>query len=258
VSDADRAVRAAEYLAALRRGDARPRVLPAALAPRNEAEAYEVQRELARALKEAIGGWKVAVDAHQQGTYAPIFAADIHPTPARVSGGGTAPLGIEPEVAFRLGRALPQLSTSAHYSREQVIDAVEVAHAAIEILASRFEIPGGPSPLEHLADNMSNVGLALSAPCAHWRSLDLCTIPLRLEIGAAGGTAGAQEARGGHALGDPLIPLLWLANQRAREGGLEAGAIITTGSYAGLHYAARGARARVEFTGLGTVLLEVG
>jgi len=257
VSDADRAVRAAGFLAAQHRGAPRPRALPTELAPRSEAEAYEVQRELARELGAAIGGWKVAMHAPDRGTYAPIFAADIHRTPARVSGGEAARLAIEPEIAFQLRRDLPPLGAASRYSREQLIDAIEAAYAVIEILISRLASQGFPPPLEHLADNMSNGGLVLSAPSSQWQPLDLRTIPLRLQIGAADGTATTHEARGGHGLGDPLIPLLWLVNERSRAGGLKAGEIITTGSYAGLHFAARGARASVEFTGLGTALLEV-
>jgi 2-keto-4-pentenoate hydratase len=53
------------------------------------------------------------------------------------------------------------------------------------------------------------------------------------------------------------MPLLWLVNHLARRGGgARAGECITTGSYAGLHQAPRGAQVRVEFDGLGALCLE--
>ena len=75
---------------------------------------------------------------------------------------------------------------------------------------------------------------------------------------AAPATPSTYQSRGGHPLNDPLAPLLWLVNDRARCGeGLRAGDVITTGSYAGLHYAMQGATVTVEFNGLGIVHLEV-
>jgi hypothetical protein len=56
---ADRARRAAEYLAQLRRAGA----LPADLAPRSEQQAYAVQRALTQTLGARVGAWKVAMSS---------------------------------------------------------------------------------------------------------------------------------------------------------------------------------------------------
>lgn len=51
---------------------------------------------------------------------------------------------------------------------------------------------------------------------------------------------------------------VWLVNDRAAAGhGIRAGDFVTTGSYAGLLYAARGTRVSAHFAGLGTARLEV-
>jgi len=254
-----RSDRAASYLLDLRRGAPPPPSLPAELAPADEAEAYEVQRAVARTLGAAVGGWKVAMNTPSHGAFAPIFARDMQQSPARLDAPCAAGVGIEPEVAFKLGRDLPPLGEGRGYSRDQLREAIDSAHAAIEIVVSRYQSHAGAAPLARLADNISNGGLILSAPCAQWRSLELHSLPLRLAITAAGDQLPTlHQARGGHPLGDPLIPLLWLANDRAQSGeGLRAGDVITTGSYAGLHPAVRGAQVTVEFSGLGTVLLEV-
>jgi 2-keto-4-pentenoate hydratase len=254
----DRAQRAAQFLLGLRRAGPRPRSLPAELAPQNEQEAYQVQRELCHALAAQVGAWKVAVSSPDQGTSAPIFADQLHASPARVACLISDSLGIEPEVAFSLRHDLPGLPHGARYRREELIDAIDAAYAAIEIVVSRFQSHDGAAPLDRLADNISNGGLVLGAPCRDWRRLDLRTLPLRLTIHSPDGTRAEHASRGGHPLGDPLVALLWLVNDRARAGaGIRAGEPITTGSYAGLRYAARGARVAVEFAGLGAATLEV-
>ncbi len=258
MSRADRAQRAAQLLLSLRRAGPRPSSLPPELAPRTELEAYQVQRELTIARGTQVGGWKVAMSSPEQGTSAPVFADEVYRSPAAVECVIGERLGIEPEVTFTLRRDLPTLAHGALYERDQLIEAIDAAHAAIEIVVSRFQSHDGAAPLDRLADNISNGGLVLAAPCRDWRSLDLANLPLRLTIQAPDGSKTEHASLGGHPLGDPLTPLLWLVNHRAqRRGGVRAGEPITTGSYAGLRYAKRGARVTVEFTGLGTATLQV-
>jgi len=271
LSDQDRARRAAHYLLQLRTTSAnsasgssgaasvRPSALPAPLAARSEQEAYEVQREFVRACGLPVGGWKVAMSSPEQGTYAPILRSEIYPSPARVACTTPQGLGIEPEVCFSLRQNLPGLAHGAPYRREQLLEAIDAAYAAIEIVVSRFQSHDGAPPLDRLADNISNGGLVLGAPHHDWRTVDLASVPLQMVLQAPDGSRRQHTSRGGHPLGDPLVALLWLVNDRAQAGaGLRAGELVTTGSYAGLHYAMPGAGVRVEFAGLGAVVLEVG
>jgi 2-keto-4-pentenoate hydratase len=254
----DRPQRAAQFLLGLRGPGPRPSSLPHELSPQSEQEAYRVQREVARALGAHAGGWKVAMSSADRGTSAPIFDHHIYPSPARVPCWDGDSLGIEPEVAFSLRRDLPPLPDGARYQREQLIEAIDAAYAGIEIVTSRFQSHDGAPPLDRLADNISNGGLVVDAPCHDWRRLDLRTVPLHLTLQGPDGTRTEHASRGGHPLGDPLAALLWLVNDRAQGGtGMRAGELITTGSYAGLRYAPRGTRVSVEFAGLGTTTLEV-
>ena len=258
MNPADRPLHAAQFLLGLRASGPRPSSLPPELSPQSEPEAYPVQREVARALGAQAGAWKVAMSRDDQGTSAPIFERDVYASPARVPCRDGDSLGIEPEVAFRLRRDLAPLPGGARYQREQLIEAIDAAYAAIEIVVSRFQSHDGAAPLDRLADNISNGGLVLGAPCHDWRALDLRTVPLRLTMQAADGTRTQHASRGGHPLGDPIAALLWLVNDRAHGGtGLRAGELVTTGSYAGLRYAPRGMRVSAEFAGLGTTTLEV-
>jgi len=254
---AERAERAAEVLLRLRAAGPRPRSLPAELAPASELEAYAIQRALALRLGAQVGGWKVSMSTPERGTWAPIFAENLYPSPARVGSRIADSLGIEPEVAFSLSRALSP-RPGARYSREEVFDAIEGAHAAIEIVVSRFQSHEGAEPLDRLADNISNAGLVFGPPCREWQRLDLRSLALRLTVRSEDGTSTEHAASGGHPLGDPLTPLLWLINELSQRGiGAPAGTLITTGSYAGLRAAPAGARVLVEFAGLGAALLDV-
>jgi 2-keto-4-pentenoate hydratase len=249
----ERLQRAAQYLAGLRQSGPRPRSLPNELAPRDEAEAYQLQQQVAIALGATCGGWKVAMSGLNAGSYAPVYALDIHPTGATVRSAIREQLGVEPEVAFRLKRALP---SGRQYSRDEVIDAIGAAYAAIEIVISRFQVHETAAPLDRLADNISNGGLVLSAALERWQQLDFQTLPLTMTLTPKGGEPSVHRSHGGHPQGDPLLPMTWIVNERAARGlGMQAGDVVTTGSFAGLHYLARDGRVRVEFEGLGAVEL---
>ena len=151
---------------------------------------------------------------------------------------------------------MPPLGPGHRYGCEQVLDAIDAAYAAIEIVTSRFRSHEGAPRLDRLADNISNAGLVISAPCRDWRSLALSALPLRFTLEAGDGNAQVHEAHGGAPLNDPLLPLLWLANHLSERGiGLHRGDIVTTGSWAGMPYLGRGGRAVVQFGGLGSVEL---
>jgi 2-keto-4-pentenoate hydratase len=245
--------RAAQFLAGLRQPGPRPLSLPQELAPQNEAQAYALQQQVAELLKLTAGAWKVAMNADLTGSYAPVFAPDVHRSGARVGSVITEQLGIEPEVAFTLKRTL---AAGRRYTRQEVIDAIGSAHAAIEIVISRFQRHESAAVLDRLADNLSNGGLVLGPALERWQQLGFSSLPLQLTLTPAGGESRRHQARGGHPLGDPLLPMIWIVNERAAQGvGLRQGEIVTTGSYAGLHYAARGTRVQVEFEGLGGVEL---
>jgi 2-keto-4-pentenoate hydratase len=260
VSRGARAQQAARLLIALRGGAARPAALPEALAPRSEAEAYEIQAATAQQLGARIAGWKASMNGPDGGLAAPLYASAIHDAPARVDcpGGDAVGLGVEPEIAFTLGRDMDALPGNQPYGMEQLEDGIASAHPVIEILYSRFASLEAAPPLDRLADNLSNAGLVRGAACPDWRGLALATLPLRLALHRSDGSRFLHETRGGHPCGDPRLPLLWLVNAAiARDAPLRRGDLITTGSCGGLHPVERGTRVRVAFDGLGSAELEL-
>ncbi len=255
-TDEERLQRAADFLMALRRPGARPLSLPVELAPRDEREAYRVQAAIALAQGDAGGYWKVAMNDANTGTCAPVFAADVHPSGAHVVSPIAEELGIEPEVAFKLRSPLPPLGAGRRYERNSVMAAIGSAHPAIEIVVSRFLRHELAEPMDRLADNISNAGLVLGPHCQRWRQLDFTALPLQLVTTSEGHEPDVHRPRGGHPQGDPLLPMIWLANHLSALGtGLKAGDVVTTGSYAGLRRIGRGTHVRIDFEGLGQVEL---
>jgi 2-keto-4-pentenoate hydratase len=253
---ADASQRAARFLIGLRRAGSRPVSMPTEFAPQSEADAYRVQRAVAVELGDRGGYWKVAMANADRGTCAPVLAASVQATGSRFDSPISDRPGIEPEIAFRLKRALPPLGPGERYTRQQVIAAIGNAHAAIEIVVSRFQHHNTTSPLDRLADKISNAGLILGPACEQWQALEYTRLPLELTITQAKQVLLSHRAHGGHPLRDPLLPMIWLANHLSALGtGMQADDVVTTGSYAGLHEMQPGSHLVAAFEGLGAVEL---
>lgn len=245
---------AAESLARLlleaRESGQRIAVLPAELVPATAAAAYEVQALVAARLV-PIAGWKVgAASPTAEPNCAPLFASLVAPSPARFPARRFPLGGIEGELAFRLGQALPPRADA--YGEEEAWAAVATLHPAIELVDSRYADFPGIDKRALLADNQANGAFCYGAGLAPWRHVDFLRQPARLEIDGKE----VASAVGGNAAGHPKRLLAWLANHCAeRRLGLAAGAIITTGTHTGLIVAVPGATATVRFPGIGEASL---
>lgn len=211
------------------------------MAPKTEAQAYLIQREIIAALGE-IGGWKVGSPAPDQPcTCAPLPAAGIQESPGQVPSEHCTLRGVEAEIAVRLGASLP--AQDAPYTEAEVLAAVGSAHPAIEVLQSRFADPDAVDKLSNLADSMSHGGLVVGPPIAEWPGLDLSGERVRVLVNGA-----ELKSAVGNPAGDMLRLLTWLANEGARwAGGLHAGQVVTTGSWTGKDVAPPGAQVRIAF-----------
>ena len=247
--EGERIARAAAELLEARRSGTRLRSLPAALVPGSEAEAYAIQQAQFSAMQLCIGGWKSTMFDALTGAYAPIATSALLTSPTKLSAAsapsaGSSEFGIEPEIAFRMARTVTALPTDPGERRAAVIDAIASAHAAIEIVVSRFVDPDAVSANERLADFLLNEALVVWPPCTDWRELDISRLPLQVSV------AGAQlySGRGGHPLNDPLLPVIWLAGALLEHGSaLKAGEVVTTGSCNGLRKIAAGQVVSADF-----------
>jgi 2-keto-4-pentenoate hydratase len=231
---------AASILLAARNGTlAQP--LPADLTPPTEADAYEIQRLTMASLGE-IGGWKVgATGPDATPVCAPMLKAGLHNAPAVLHGADFSTRDIESEIAFIIGQDLPPRPTP--YTRDEVVAAIESCHPGIEVLQSRFADPTHVDPLSNLADLIRHGAYVTGAPIAGWQHLDFSHVTVTQAIGEA-----VQHHRGNPA-GDMIRLVQWLANTGATwAGGLQAGQVITCGSWTGATPAPEAEHVIVEFS----------
>lgn len=249
MADADAA---ADILMAVREGRSPPVAGLGAAAPATEAEAWAIQRAVLARRGGRIGGYKCATPPGRPPSAALLDAAGIRQAPARWPVAAGARIGIETEIAFRLGRDLP--ARAAPYAREEVLDAVAACFPAVEMVETRYIDPKAVTPLEAQADTIAHAGLVCGAAVADWRGRDLAALTVRQSY------AGAVQVErvGGNPSLDPVAPLVWLASHLPAFGlHLEAGQVVTTGSCTGLLWVEGGPRVVGEFLGFGQVVVDL-
>lgn len=242
---------AAEILLKVRQGGPRVASLGGA-APKTEAEVWAIQQAVLRGMGGRIGGYKCAAPPGKPASAAIMAAAGLHPTGTAWPVAAGERIGIETEIAFRLGRSLPPRAEP--YTHAEVLDAIKAAFPAIEMVVSRYQDPTKVTGEELMADNVSHAGLILGADVPGWRDLDLKSLTVRQRYGEEV----QVEKVGGNPSGDPFVPLVWLANHLPEFGlHLEAGQVVTTGSCTGLLWVESHQRVSGEFLGFGAATVEL-
>jgi 2-keto-4-pentenoate hydratase len=245
----------AERISAIFRARQPIDILPAELMPGNLDEAYRV-RAAYEAIERAAGrgevvGYKIGLTTPimqklcgvDEPCYGAMFASEIRHSPAEVRVGDYCRVGIETEIAMRLGSDLPQGG-----GRARVEAAVESCMAAIEVLEDLRHDYKRLTATSMVAGNVWNAGCVLGPPMADWRRLDLGEAAARLTINGREIGAG----KGADVMGNPLNALTWLADKLAAAGTpLRAGMVVMTGSMVPIQFPAVGDRAVVEVAGLG-------
>ena len=152
---------------------------------------------------------------------------------------------VEPELAFRLKTDLP-----ADATLEQVRSAIDEVYLAVEIIDSRvanWDI----RLVDTVADNASCGAVVLGGAIdVELTELDGIEATMFLN----GETAGSGT--GSDVMGDPLLPLKWLARTLGQEGSdIKAGSIVLTGSFCGAISFAPGDELKVDYGKYGTLSL---
>ena len=238
-------------------------ILPPELMPADLDEAYAIRHafeasEIARG-RGAVVGYKIGLTTPvmqrlcgvDEPCYGAIFASELHQGRAELRLHDYCRLGIETEIAVRLGADPPVAGDGADW-RERVAAAVESCMAAIEVLEDLRHDYKRLSAAAMVAGNVWNAGAVVGPPVNDWRRHDLSRLAARLTIN------GREIGRGtgGDVMGNPLNALAWLADKLARAGRpLRAGMVVLTGSMVPIQFPAAGDRAIVEIDGLGTAEL---
>lgn len=241
----------------------RYRPLDAALRAAPLDDAYRIQDALHRLMAKAgrgeIAGWKIALTskAMQQMTgvdqpaAGAIFSKVVHPSPARIDVGAYHHLGVEFEVAVRVGDDLP--AAGGPWTRAFVAGRVAACMPAFELVEDGNADYKALDAFTLVAQNTWNGGVVLGAPVTEWRRVDLETAVTRCWINDEPGGQGKT----GDALGHPFEAVAWLANLLNRRGRvLERGMFVMTGSSITTKFPAPGDRVRFAIDGLGEVALE--
>lgn len=251
----------AERIAALFRERRQIDILPAELMPADLDEAYAIRQQF-EAIETARGrgaaaGFKIGLTTPvmqrlcgvDEPCYGAIFANEVHHRRAELAAGNYCRLGIETEIAVRLGEDLPH-----GRDPQRVAAAVESIMAAIELLEDLRHDYKRLSAAAMVAGNVWNAGIVVGPPATDWRGRDLAAVTARLSVN--GKEIG--HGRGGDVMGNPLHALAWLADKRAAQGmPLERGQVVMTGSMVPIQFPAAGDHAVVEVEGLGIAELAV-
>ena len=139
------------------------------------------------------------------------------------------------------------------YGEDEIRSAIAETRLVLEVLGSRYLNPAAVSWFEALADSVRHQGMFIGPvlPEPFHKPLE----GFHFKIQAPDGTIFDRDVR--HPNGHPLRALHWLVNflsSRGRQ--LDAGAIITTGSYAGVIDAPMNTPLTLEYGTLGTFTAE--
>ena len=246
---------AARALLALRTegGDA---LLDPSIAPRDLAEGYATHLALLELLTDSGAGpqigWKVGFtnDAAQarHGSDGPVFAGllggNSYVGEAELASPGGNGLGIEAELAVRLGEAI-----SGPISREEAAAAIDAVAIAFEIVEPRCKVDDAGLPTL-IADGTQQYGTILGTWNEDYDPLTLDQADVKLQVdGFTDGFMGATEV-----LGHPLNAITWLSEATAQYGvQLQAGDIIMTGAIIPAKALESGQMAELASDGLGDI-----
>ena len=233
--------------------------LPPGLRPKDEPAGYRLQAELNRQLSLAGAG---PIAGHKIGCTTPvmqafldipnpcageIFEPTVHLGHAALRASDYLRIGVECEIAVRLGRDLAEMPAGG-FDRASVVPAVSACMAAMEIVDDRYDDYRALGTPTLIADDFFNAGCVLAEPVTGWSSLDLTALRGRMTINAEI----VGEGRGGDILGHPLDALAWLAGNLVERGTpLRAGTFVMLGSVVATRWVSAGDEVTIEVEGLG-------
>ena len=228
--------------------------LPVELRPQSNEQALKIQRvqmeHMTRNHLDTVGGWKCCLPFDGNYVVAPLFSRTIHhhsPCPIQLDQGVCK---IEPEIAFRFKDSLP--SGRKAYSEQEVMDALEGAYMALELIQDRYHSYEEVPFLEHLADNLLNQGVFIGPELPLKKVLKASKIKFNITLD----DSVQSDIKGKHPNQLPQTPLLWLVNYLNRSGqGIQAGQEVITGSYAGVLTVKEKEDFTIEYKGLGSMTL---
>ncbi|UUX96696.1 fumarylacetoacetate hydrolase family protein [Aquabacterium sp. J223] len=218
-------------------------------------QAYAVQERLFAALDPAAVArhWKSgAASTGEPSRHAPLPSAGVHTAGADLRDLSPEPGWVEAEVALRIGRAVgPDEARSLGPDTAPAL--VDGLCVSIEVLGSRWAGGRGAPPLLKLADLLMHAALVVGE-IVPFAPRDWASQACRVRIGDGEG----QSFTGSLGIGDPAWVLVdWLRHATRQGAVVEAGTVVSTGSWCGMLPVRRGDRVAVEFPGLGAAQVQL-
>lgn len=231
--------------------------------PADAAEGYHLAAEIAGQLESGAApwealGWKIAGTTEavrtRLGISGPIYGRTwrqfVHQAPARLEHQTLLDPLIECEFFVTLGKALP--SRAQPWTRAEVMAAVAGVTAGVEIAECRFPNLNLPVLPLVLADGAASGRYVVGEAIIDWTTR---LSSMRVELVVDGQLK--RMGKGADVMGDPLVPLVWLAETlRQRGRGLKAGEMISTGSCTGMLPARRGQRIEARYDSLAPIVID--
>jgi len=236
--------------------------LPENALPADKAQAYAAQAELVSLLSNHSGkpvGYKVgctnatarqmlALDSPFSGR---CFEKELSASPASIDAATLHMIGIEPEIAVRIGK---DLAPSKNWQRTDVIDHIAAVMPSVEVVESRFSTWPVMGFLSAIADNGVHRHLVLGESVENWSAERIDQTQVTL---TANGTT-VREGVASNVDGGPFGVVAWLANHLNAMGiTLAAGEIVTTGVMTDIYDSAPGEQIVAQYDLPGVVHLSV-
>lgn len=220
--------------------------LPESLRPQDPESALAIQDEVSRLLGAAPKAWKCALPRPGRIGIAPIF--DVYrdsPVPVIARDGTKL---AEPEIAFVLGRDMPQRAET--YTDTEIRSAIAEARLVIEVIGPRLSDIEATDFAEKMADHVMNEALFIGPPMTAPIDEKLAGFPV--SVTSPQGTIHSLEGK--HPDGNPFLPFAWLVNYLASKGkGLKTGDVVTTGSYIGFVPVPTGVDLKFSYGNIGSL-----
>ena len=236
--------------------------LPNTVAPVNLDQAYRIQAALCEILTSTRGpvqGYKVGCTNASARTLLGInscfsgrcFERDIKHTPTMIAHTDYHMVGIEPEIAIRVGQDL--LPTNS-WTPDSVAELSIEVMPSIELVESRFSTWPEMGAFLAVADNGVHRELILGEPISDW-SMESVN---RTEVSLWANNERVEQGHATNVDGGPFGVLAWLANHLNTQGdALRAGEIVTTGVLTNIYNAKVGQRLVANYGPFGNLEIEI-
>ena len=245
---------AADMLVAARAGRLVLAGLPTDVTPESSADVQRIIDAVSTGVDRPVRGWKtyaVYKPLHPP-IHAPIY--DVFPSGAEIPAAISPARLIEPEIMFRVDRAMP--ARERRYGITEIMESV-TAVVGFEVIGSRFRStgpdgetpPGQGSLYSSFSDHIANGCIVVGDPVPAWRDIEFEDVHLRW-------TEDDRELMsvvGCHPFDDPFLPVVVGVNRLRRHAGVQAGEVIVTNSSTSFLPVEAGTQIRATYDGVGEV-----